>query len=176
MEYRSINSGELRRELFSGFTRHQVVVKCRRRQNDAWVITDAPFIDDWDEKDYNFLVDCLKNTLATGGFVVGAFDETGTLKGFASVEGVLIGTRRDFADLSCLHVSEELRGRGVGRALFEKCCEAARALGARKLYISSHSAVETQRFYAAMGCVDTREPNAGHVEREPYDCQLEKLL
>ena len=44
---------------------------------------------------------------------------------------------------------------------------------AKKLYISAHSAVESQAFYKAMGCVEAEEYNAEHVEKEPYDCQLE---
>lgn len=39
------------------------------------VIKSDPFIDDWSEEDYAFLVSCLKNTLATGGFVYGAFKQ-----------------------------------------------------------------------------------------------------
>ncbi|MCI8896985.1 MAG: hypothetical protein HFI61_04170, partial [Lachnospiraceae bacterium] len=34
-------------------------------------------------------------------------------------------------------------------------------------------AVETQAFYRAMGCVEAQEYNKEHVEKEPYDCQLE---
>ena len=42
-----------------------------------------------------------------------------------------------------------------------------------KLYISAHSAVESQAFYKAMGCVEAEVYHQGHVEEEPYDCQLE---
>lgn len=49
----------------------------------------------------------------------------------------------------------------------------AKAHRAKKLYISDHSAVESQAFYRAMGCVEAREYNEEHVLREPYDCQLE---
>ena len=47
---------------------------------------------------------------------------------------------------------------------------------AEKLYISSHSAVETQAFYRAVGCREAQEYNAEHVEQEPFDCQLEYVL
>lgn len=176
MNYREIRTEELSRALFADFTRHQAVNLCRRRRGGKWVIEPDPFTDDWSEADYAELIFCLKRTLQTGGRVCGAFDESGALKGFASVEGTFIGEKRNFADLSCLHVSEELRGRGIGRKLFGLCAEAARQLGAEKLYISSHSAIETQRFYAAMGCVDATEPNAEHAAREPFDCQLEYAL
>ena len=90
MEYREIASGELDRALFRHFERRQEVTKCRRRENGVWVVRDAPFIDDWSEADYAFLVQCLQNTLATGGVVLGAFAD-GALKGFASVESAPLG-------------------------------------------------------------------------------------
>lgn len=116
MEYREIAPGELDRALFRHFERRQEVTKCRRRENGVWVVRDAPFIDDWSEADYAFLVQCLQNTLATGGVVLGAFAD-GALKGFASVESAPLGKAGDYRDLTCLHVSAELRGRGIGREL-----------------------------------------------------------
>ncbi len=41
------------------------------------------------------------------------------------------------------------------------------------LYISAHSAVETQAFYKKMGCTEAQQYRQEHVEQEPYDCQLE---
>lgn len=49
-------------------------------------------------------------------------------------------------------------------------------MGGEKLYISSHSAVETQAFYRGMGCRDAEEIDAAHAAREPFDCQLEYIL
>ena len=87
-----------------------------------------------------------------------------------------MGTRGQYRDLSSLHVSAECRRRGLGRVLFAKAAGWARAQGAEKLYISSHSALETQRFYRALGCTDALEPDAAHTAREPFDCQLEYRL
>ena len=42
--------------------------------------------------------------------------------------------------------------------------------------ISAHSAIETQRFYRSLGCVDAAQPLQKHVEAEPFDCQLEYRL
>lgn len=172
---RRLRKEELCRELFAGFVRHQRVGKCRRKENGIWIVKDDPFIDDWTEADYQFLVTCLVNTVNTGGFVYAAFDN-GILKGFASVESVLFGGENRYLDLSSIHVSEDMRGRGIGRLLFAAAAAWARQRGACKLYISSHSAVETQAFYRAMGCVEAQEYNKEHVDREPYDCQLEYVL
>lgn len=170
--YRPLTEKEIRPDLFACFIRHQKVTKCRRKVDGQWVIVEHPFTDDWSEKEYRILVDCLKNTILTGGFVCGAFYQ-GWLKGFVSVESSLFGGAHRYLDLSSIHVSEDMRGRGIGRELFERASVWAGQNGADKLYISAHSAVETQAFYQAMGCVEAQMYEASHVEREPFDCQLE---
>lgn len=175
IEYRKLSADELNRELFRDFVRHQKVTKCWRRENGEWVIKDAPFIDDWSENDFQFLVTCLKNTVNTGGLVCAAFLD-GRLKGFVSVEPGVFGGEHRYLDLSSIHVSEDMRGHGVGKALFLAAKEWAREKGAGKLYISAHSAVESQAFYKAMGCVEAQMYLKKHVDAEPYDCQLECRL
>lgn len=175
IQYRTLCIDEITRELFSDFIRHQIVTKCWRRENAEWIIKDAPFIDDWGEKEYEILVSCLKNTLAAGGFVYAAFLH-GMLKGFVSVESGLFGNTQNYLDLSSIHVSEDLRGKGIGAALFQAAKEWAKTQGAAKLYISAHSAVESQAFYKKMGCVDAAFIHQKHVEDEPFDCQLECTL
>lgn len=171
-EFREVKREELTWELFEKFRRRQVVRDCLRREDGKWVVKPAPFIDQWSREDYQFLVQCLRGTLDNGGAVFGAFLE-GRLKGFASVEGKLFGQKERYLDLTSLHVSEELRGQGMGKKLFGMAALWAKSHGAEKLYISSHSAVETQRFYETLGCVDARECSKEHVRREPYDRQLE---
>lgn len=174
-EYRELAGQEIGRDLFRDFVRHQKVTNCWRKEEGVWVIREAPFLDDWSEEDYGFLVSCLKHTAATGGFVYACFQE-GALKGFASVESGMLGGERRYMDLSCLHVSEELRGQGIGKRLFQAAKDWARRQGAERLYISGHSAVETQAFYRAMGCVEAQWYCQAHVEKEPFDCQLECQL
>lgn len=172
MEYRQLNKNEIDRELFHSFIRHQKVEKCWRRIEGEWVIRDAPFIDDWSEEDYQILVSCLRNTVSTGGFVYAVFMDH-CLKGFVSVENGLFGGEQKYMDISSLHVSEDMRGKGIGKALFLAAKEWSRKKGAGKLYISAHSAVETQAFYKAMGCAEAQIYHQGHVEQEPFDCQME---
>lgn len=175
MEYRRLSEEEICRPLFAGFIRRQVVQDCWRREAGEWVVRADPFIDDWSEEEYDELVRCLKHTVAAGGFVCAAFvDEV--LKGFVSVEAGVFGGKQRYLDLTSIHVSQDLRGQGVGARLFAAAKDWARSQGGGKLYISAHSAVETQAFYRAMGCVEAQEYEAHHVEKEPYDCQLECRL
>lgn len=170
--YKGLCENEINRELFRHFIRRQEVTDCWRREDGKWVVKSDPFIDDWSEEDYGVLVDCLRNTVSTGGFVQGAFCG-GYLKGFVSVEAELFGGENRYLDLSSIHVSEDMRGRGIGGTLFAMAREWAGKKGAGKLYISAHSAVESQAFYKAMGCVEAKVYNREHTEKEPYDCQLE---
>ncbi len=173
--YRQLGELELDLELFANFVRHQKVDMCRRKIDGEWKTVADPFTDDWTQEEYQMLVGCLKNTVLTGGFVCGAFYR-GALKGFVSVEAALFGGEHRYMDLSSIHVSEDMRGKGIGRNLFEKASAFAEQKGAGKLYISAHSAVETQAFYQSMGCVEAQWYHREHVEREPYDCQLEYRL
>ncbi len=174
MIYRELKLEELDISLWESFIRHQVVDKCWCKENGKWVIKSEPFVDDWKEQEYNFLVQCLKNTISQGGVVYGAFEEN-KLKGFVSVEGEIFGQDK-YMDLTSIHVSEDMRGHGIGKELFKIAKAFAKDKGAKKLYISAHSAVETQAFYKAMGCVEARVYNQAYVEAEPYDCQLECML
>jgi GNAT superfamily N-acetyltransferase len=172
MELRALTAGEIDRALFASFERHQTVSRCWRKEDGGWTIKDAAFEDQWGEEEYARLIQSLKETVRAGGAVYAAF-LGGALKGFASVEPEPFGREREYLDLANIHVSEDARGRGIGRALFRLAAEWAKARGAKKLYISAHSAVESQAFYRAMGCRDAGEPSEAHVEREPFDRQLE---
>ena len=171
-EYRELREEEISTGLFRHFIRRQEVGKCWRRENGEWKIKDAPFVDDWTPEDYKTLVRCLRRTCSSGGCVCAAFCE-GELKGFVSVERGLFGGDNRYFDLSSLHVSQELRGHGIGTRLLQKARAWAREQGAKKLYISAHSAVESQAFYRAMGCVEAQMYHPVHVAQEPFDCQLE---
>ena len=175
IEYRILQEQEIDRRLFDAFIRRQVVDQCLRRENDTWVVRSDPFVDDWTDADYRFLADCLRNTVRTGGFVCGAFSDE-KLKGFVSAESGFFGGENRYCDLTSLHVSQDMRRNGIGKALFLAASKWAKKQGAKKLYISSHSAVETQDFYRSMGCVDAAEYNQKHAETEPYDRQLEYVL
>ena len=174
-EYRRLEEKEIEPELFARFDRTQEVTRCWRKEEGGWVLKNIPFVDQWGPEEYRFLVECLRNTVRTGGAVWGAFRD-GALMGFGSVESRLLGSRGQYRQLSSLHVSRESRGRGTGVQLFLRLAEEARAMDAGKLYISAHSAEETQGFYKKLGCVEAEEYDPPLTAAEPCDCQLEFSL
>ena len=170
--YRKLAADEITHALFKDFVRRQEVRRCWRRTNGEWVLKDISFIDDWSRGDYLKLVDDLIRTIREGGFVCAAFAD-GVLKGFCAVDGVLKGSRSQYADLEAIHVSADMRGQGIGRELFGRAAQFARTLGAKCLYMSTHSAEESHAFYTAMGCTEADEYLPEHAIAEPCDVQMQ---
>ena len=175
MEYRELKVNDIHISLFNNFERRQIVTKRLEQVGDEWNEIDFNFVDDWEEDEYTFLIKCLQNTDKTGGLVIGVF-WANQLKGFASAESKLFGSKEEYIELSHIYTSNDMRGRGIGKVLFGYVTSWAKEQGAKKLYISSHSAVETQAFYNKLGCVDAIEIDKKHIEEEPYDRQLEFIL
>ena len=173
--YRAVESDELCIELFAHFDRYQKVTHCWRKEDGRWVIKPVAFTEQWGEKEYRSLALDLQNTLKNGGVVFGVFAD-GQLKGFSEVTAEPLGPEKEYLELSSLHVSYDFRRQGAGKKLLSLAADWARDKGAKKLYISAHSSVESQAFYRAVGCVDAVYPDAAHVEKEPCDCQLEYRL
>ena len=175
IEYRMLRMDEIEPALFNAFERHQSVTRCWRKENGAWHIRDIAFEERWGSAEYEVLCLDLRRTIQNGGAVFCALID-GRLKGFSAVNAGLFGKKNEYIDMPALHVSEESRDAGIGEALFLLAADWARKQGAKKLYISGHSAVETQAFYRAMGCREAIEYSAEHVAAEPCDCQLEYVL
>ncbi len=57
--------------------------------------------------------------------------------------------------------------------LFEQICFEAKQFGAKKLYISAHSAEESIAAYKKYGCVLAEEPDRAHMQKEPFDLNFE---
>lgn len=175
MELCQLDAKSITDDFLRDFRRHQIVRECWRKENGQWVIKPISFVDDWTDEDRLERAARLRRVIQEGGAVFAAMAD-GQIRGYAAVSAQPMGERLQYLELKYLHVSEEMRGQGLGRALFRMAAAWAREHGAEKLYISAHSAVETQAFYHAMGCVEAEEYSQPHVEREPCDCQMEYRL
>jgi GNAT superfamily N-acetyltransferase len=173
--YRKLNIDELRVDLFGNFNRYQEVKKCWRKENNMWMLKDISFVEQWGTSEKEYLVNCLCDTVSTGGTVFGAFIDN-DLVGFASIENETFGTCDEYLQLSSIHTTYEYRGTGIGKELFKFICHRAIEMGAKKIYISSHSSEESQAFYKVLGCIEAVEINMRLSGEEPFDCQLEYVL
>ena len=172
----SLLESELTPGCLDHFARRQIVQSVWRKKDGQWAIVPEPFIDDWNLQERRETVEHLRHCIAEGGAVFAALSQQGEIIAFAAVSGRHIGPHREYADLLELHTDNRYRRKGLGRALFLRCAAWALEHGAQKLYISAHSAEESQAFYRSIGCIDALWICEVHAQKEPYDCQMEYAL
>jgi len=129
----------------------------------------------WDSYKRRWTARSILTGIADGGFGFGAFIEDKVI-GFIFFSGEFRGSAGQYIGLKLFYVSEPFRGLGVGKELFRLGCEEARAIGAKKLYISANCSKESQLAYRRLGCVDTVEIDQECVLAEPDDIQMEYPL
>ncbi|HUG64830.1 MAG TPA: GNAT family N-acetyltransferase [Gaiellaceae bacterium] len=113
----------------------------------------------------------LRDCFERGGVFRGAFDGD-ALVGVAVLDTKLIDSARDHLQLLYLYVSRSLRGQGIGRKLFAEAADAARALGAKALYISAVPTENTVNFYLRLGASLVVAPDPDLLDAEPDDVHL----
>ena len=161
--------------LLDYFNRYQEGSKVWRIENGKKIMKDCSFTEFWDNGKKKTIIDEFRVTLLDKGVFIGAFEEA-RLIGFATLSGERIGENNQYIQLLQLHVSFNHRGKGIGKMLFQQSVEKAKEFAVDKLYISSHSSIETINFYTRMGCKEATWLYEPQVKLEPYDCQLEYNL
>lgn len=175
LTYKELDLLSLHANLLENFNRFQETKRVWFKENGQYKVKDDTFLEHWKDEKKREVLQSLMNCVELGGVVVGAF-KNNQLVGFSNVESELFGIQKEYVELPFIHVSHEARGSGIGKNMFALCCEKAKILGAKKLYIATHPSEETQLFYKAIGCEYTSEANQKIVEREPLDIQLEFTL
>ena len=82
--------------------------------------------------------------------LLAAFDGD-ELVGAVQLDRAEAGNGRHRAEVRRLVVRADRRGAGVGRALMEAIVEAARGLGLRLLWLSTHEGTDADRIYGRLG-------------------------
>lgn len=175
INYRVLELSDLDFDILKKFNRYQETNNTYYKKSDGYSIKKNYFTDNWNDKQKKDVVQWLRRCIISGGAVIGAFDED-LLVGFANVEGDLIGSEKQYVELTYIHVSNDYRGKGIGKRILELCSQKAKEIGAKKLYIGSHPAEETQLFYKSVGCVFAEEIIQRIYDKEPLDIQLECVL
>lgn len=161
--------------LLSSYSRRQEVTRVYRYVEGQRVVKDLYFVEDWDEKEKDDHVDEMIEVVSKGGnaFVIYVDED---IKGFALLADAFIGPEGTYLQLLEFHISSDVRGVSMGSQLFFAIKEKAGARGAKKLYISSHSAIETVGFYEKVGAVKALWRYERQVALEPCDLQLECVI
>lgn len=107
-----------------------------------------------------------------GDYLFGAFDGE-KLTGIAVLGFNFISSTKDQLVVIFLHVDAKYRKQGIGTNLMNKLVYQARALGAKKLYISATPSKNTIDFYLHRGAYLTNELNSELFGLEPEDIHLD---
>ena len=133
-----------------------------------WTDTELPNGFDWH-------LNRFKETVKNGGTAFGCFEED-RLIGYGTVDKKLFGKQEKYVLLDQLFVSQNQRGKGIGKALFFLCAKQAKEYGAEKLFLCAGSSENTMAFYKRLGCVPATEKDEKLYEEDPRDIQLEFYL
>ncbi|MEM8884360.1 MAG: GNAT family N-acetyltransferase [Planctomycetota bacterium] len=138
---------------------------------DAKPVEIAPWTTDDGPRSASALAAFCREHLDAGGdaFVV---ERDTQLSGIA-VAGYAIAP--DTAQLAVLYVSRHARRIGVARALIARCYEAARARGARDMYVSATPTDSAVGFYLSEGFAPTK-PLPHLLALEPDDIHMSRAL
>lgn len=172
IRYEKLNKSNFNAYSLDNFVRRQQVTECWRKVEGAWQLQPNVFVDDWSLEQRREIATDVALHMEDDQTAFGAFDGN-NLVGFATLSHVFFGQTATCLELVCFQVSEPYRGKGIGKNLFSQICNRAKDLGAQKLYISGHSAKESQSVYKALGCVHAVEINQQIADGEPFDVQLE---
>lgn len=153
------------------FERRQEVTQSLRKINGEWTAVSNVYTEDWDAEKLRSVA----SELLSSSRAFGAFYESEPI-GFVMLGEELFGSHKQYIELKLIQVSRPFRRDGIGKLLLDAAVSEAKAVGAKKLYISAHSSAESQAFYRAVGCVEAAEPDKTLSEDEPWDVQMELPL
>ncbi|WP_052729269.1 GNAT family N-acetyltransferase [Chromobacterium vaccinii] len=168
---RRLSAADIDERWLADFQRWQEVTLVYRGASGDRRIAAEPFIDDWSPDERRAL--CRELAAMAGAGRVWAAMDGESLAGFAAISPEPLGPDGEYRQLKELQVDARWRGRGLGRELMAACVAGGRAMGARRLYISSHSAIETVSFYERCGCAPACWLHGPQIELEPFDWQME---
>lgn len=93
-------------------------------------------------------------------------DDNGTLLGGGGVKALTDFETKGVCEIQKMYFSPKVRGKGYGKALFQKCIETAKALGYKKCYLESAPQLKAAiHIYEQFGFKHLDAPlgNTGHT-------------
>ncbi len=169
---KKISANAITDDFLLGFKRDQKTNRVYYLSDKILLEKEDRFTEKWNDEKLIQTAGYLKDLVKKGGVVYAAYSGKHVI-GFTCIDFYQFD---EYINLPYIHVDARYRGEGIGKELLLFASLEAMLKGAKKLYISAHPAVESQRFYESMGCVLAKNINKKLVEIEPYDIQLELEL
>ena len=141
-----------------------------RALNEAWITASFKL----EEEDVLILGDPQHHILDAGGHIYFAVDpQTGEILGCCA----LLAMEDGCFEVAKMAVGESYRGQGIGKQMLRATIEAARNLGAQRLYLVTHHSLKNAiGLYEAEGFVHLRPEDAPPSPFERATVFMEKFL
>ncbi len=167
-----LDKNNFNKNSLDNFILKQRVEKCWRKINGEYKLLPVCYTEEWNLSECQQMAQKIISEINFGSTAIAAVLNNEVV-GFALLGHSLFGNKKQYVNLSEFYVTETFRRCGIGQMLFEQICFEAKQFGAKKLYISAHSAEESIAAYKKYGCVLAAEPDRVHMQKEPFDLQLE---
>ncbi len=165
VEIKELRYDAIPSDLLLPFHHDQQITEKWINDHGQWTLLPIHDVRTWNTEKRIWIADYLKEQIRQGGTVLGAFHGS-RLVGFASIDGILMGSSASYTNLTMLFVDDDCKRMGIGTRLFHAITEFAKKQNAAKLFISAIPAKETIAFYRKMGCVDATEIIDAFVDTE----------
>lgn len=172
----SLDQVEIAEGFLDDFERKQVVRQRYSIKSGEKSLENIRFIDDWSKEERRYIVRLFLMKPESQNYYSAAVFDKGQVIGFMVLCKNPIGINKEYLEIKELQVAETHRRKGIGKLLFNHAIEIANLYQTSKLYLSTHSARESQEFYQALGCKEATWLSAEAVKNEPYDIQMEYVL
>lgn len=167
---KSLSPSDIYPEMLDSFNHKQIISNKWTKKDGHYVLTQTYEVREWSRDKRIWISQYLYQQINRGGYVVGAFSDSKMI-GFGSLDGILQGTSKKYANLSMLFVDDEWQHKGIGKSLFEQMCVFAKSMEADKIFISAIPSYETILFYFHMGCQD-----ASYIVESFIDTENDRYL
>ncbi len=142
----NLDTNNFNENSLDNFILNQRVTHCWRKINGEYKLLPVCYTEKWNLSERKNMAQKIISAVRCGATAIAAIIDNSII-GFALLSDYLFGKNKEYIDLEEFYVSEPFRGNGIGKLLFEKICPAAKQSGAKKLYISAHSAEESIAAY-----------------------------
>lgn len=171
--YKKIGYSKLDENFLNGYIRFQEITNIVFVEDNLLKEKEVKFYETWDQEKLMDISTYLKQQVKQGSVLYAAYDQK-QIVGFSLIDNKLFFN--EYINMPYIHVSKGYRGYGIGKYLFNIMALEAKKLNAKKLYISTHPAVESQKFYQSIGCEKAKKINKELFDLEPLDIHLEYKL
>ncbi len=173
IKYKKVSYQKLNDHFLNGYIRYQETNEVYYIDHLEMKTKENQFREDWDQETLIEVSRKLKQSVKKGSVLYAAYDQK-QIVGFALLDTEIFF--EEYMNVPYIHSSRGYRGYGIGSYLFYLVAQEAYKRKAKRLYISTHPATETQMFYLARGCKPTHNINSKLFALEPKDIHHEYII